>query len=60
MPCFVHDGRQAVALKYTVLLTLLESTSPDFRLTHEKALSDTVSYDDLTAIKARPMDDTGA
>jgi hypothetical protein len=60
MSCFVYDGRQAVALKHTVLLTLPESTILDFRLMHEKALWDTGSYDDLTAIKARPIDDTGA
>jgi hypothetical protein len=59
MPCFVHDGRQAVAFKYTVFLTLPESTSPGFRLMQEKAFSDTISYDDLMAIKARPIDDTG-
>jgi hypothetical protein len=58
MPCFVHDGRQAVSLKYTILLTLPESASPDFRLRHEKPLSDSVSYDDLMAIQVRPIDDT--
>jgi hypothetical protein len=60
MPYFVHDGRLAVALKYTVLLMLPESTSPDFRPTHEKTLSDVVLYDGLMAIKARSIDDTGA
>jgi hypothetical protein len=34
MPCFIHYGRQAVALKYTILFALLESKSRDFRLTH--------------------------
>jgi hypothetical protein len=60
MPCFIHYGRQADGVKYTILLTLLESTSRDFRLTHEKMLSDTVLYDDIMAIKAWLMDDTGA
>jgi hypothetical protein len=60
MPCFVHDGRQAVAFQHTVVLTLPESTSPDFRLTHEKALSDTLSYDNLIAIMALPTDGTVA
>jgi hypothetical protein len=60
MPCFIHYGRQAVALKYTVLLTLAESTGTDFRLTYAKVLSVTVSYDNLMAIKARPIDDAGA
>jgi hypothetical protein len=42
MPCFVHDERQAVTLQYTVLSTLPESTSLDFRFTHEKGIADIV------------------
>jgi hypothetical protein len=60
MPCFVHDGRQEVTPKYTVLFMLSESMSPDFRLTHAKALPNTGSYHDLMVIKARPINDTGA
>jgi hypothetical protein len=46
--CDVVDGRQSIALNYSVLL----GAGFDFRVMHQLPLSESVAYEDLLAVKA--------